>query len=155
MLFRSVRKNISRLALKPLTGHSSFAVTERYYVRDGIREYLQAVHGIEIGRPPIKGEVTKVVPSAVDKSAHLVESGAGYCRNDECNIPGTVSCLMCSGFLTEPNCIPEMEEAVASIDKRIAACCDNQHERDHLLSVKRLYLGYLAVMYEMKEGGNG
>ena len=151
VVLQGVKRNISRLALRPLTGHASIAVTERYYVREEIKEYLQAVHGIEIGQPVIKGEVASEVEADLCDSKNAVEGGAGYCRNSECDIAGTVTCLMCSGFVTEPGCIPEMEEAVMALDVRIAECGTCQHERDHLLSVKRLYLGYLSVMYEKRE----
>ncbi len=154
VVVQGVRRNIGRLALKPLTGHSSLAITERYYVRDGIREYLQAVHGIEIGRPLIKGDVVRSVPADLGCVENAVEGGAGFCRNPECDVAGTVTCPMCSGFVTEPGCIPEMEEAVASINLKIAECGPSQHDRTHLLSVKRLYLGYLAVMYETREAQN-
>lgn len=151
VVVQGVRRNIGRLALKPLTGHASLSVTERHYVRDGIREYLQAVHGIEIGQPLIKGEVVDSVPGELACGENAVEGGAGFCRNSECNVAGTVTCLMCPGFVTEPGCIPEMEEAVALVNAKIAECGEGQHDRGHLMSVKRLYLGYLAVMYEMRE----
>ncbi len=155
VVLRGIEQNYSRLALGSLTGHTSLATTERYYVRGDIRQYLEATHGIEIGRPPIKGEIVPddelLEIDGLSPSEDSVEMGAGYCRNPECGIQGTVSCLMCKGFITTPRCIPEMEEAVAAITRKIQECSNVPHDREHLIAVKRVYLKYLAVMYSMKE----
>lgn len=159
VVLQGVEKNLNRLAIKPLTGHASIATTEKYYVRDDLRHYLEATYGIEIGAPKIKGEIVEQasnieVPLSEEDA---VEGGAGFCRNPECNVPGTLTCLMCKGFVTSPECISEMEEAVANVQQRLAAAADNAHDREHLIAVKRLYVGYLAVMYSMqgKEVGDG
>lgn len=153
VVIKGAEKNLSLLALRPLTGHSSLDTTERYYVRDDVRSYLEATYGIEIGVAKIAGEIVESLPEDVAPT-DAVELGAGFCRNPECNIPGTVTCLMCSGFLTTPDCIPEMKEAVAAVREQIHNAANNIHERDHLLDVERLYLGYLAVMESMKEALN-
>lgn len=156
VVLKGVEKNLSRLALKPLTGHASIDTTETHYVRDDVREYLEATYGIEIGVPQIRGAVVSNQPEektlSILQEENKVEDGAGYCRNAECNIPGTLTCLMCQGFVTTPSCIPEMEEMIANLQTRIRKNATNTHERDHLLAVKRLYVGYLATMYSVKEG---
>ena len=149
---RGVARNLSRLALRPLTGHVADAVTNRYYLREDIRSYLEAVHGIEIGSPRIVGEVAPSIDGSCVPAA-LVESGAGVCRNEQCDVKGTVTCLMCSGFLTAPQFIPEMKEAVATLDAQMASA--GQHDREHLMSVKRLHLAYLGKMMEMKGATHG
>jgi integrase len=153
VVLRGIRHNLSRLALRPLTGHSSLDVTERYYVRDDIREYLEAVHGIEIGSPDLRGDVDDWTPDDVGEE-DSVEGGAGFCRRADCDVAGTVTCLMCPGFVTSPERIPEMEAAVRGVNDMIRAAGANQHERDHLLAVKRLYLAYLARMYQLKEAAD-
>lgn len=149
---KGVAKNLSRLALRPLTGHSSDAVTNRHYLREDIRAYLEAVHGIEIGTPRIPGSIEADSWKAA-QAEDVVEGGAGVCRNPECNVAGTVTCLMCSGFLTTPRFIPAMREAVATLDERIAR--STPHDREHLLSVKRLYLAYLGRMMEIDDEERG
>ena len=156
VVLRGIEHNYNRLALSNLTGHSSLATTERYYVRDNVRNYLEATYGIEIGTAPLRGEIVADGDVALGMELgpeKAVEAGAGYCRNESCNIRGTVSCLMCESFLTTPRCIPEMEEAIEGITRQMRDCADSLHDRDHLLAVKRLYLGYLAVMYSIRDGG--
>ena len=149
---RGVARNLSRLALRPLTGHAADAVTNKHYLREDIRSYLEAVHGIEIGSPTVVGEVVASIEGSCAAS-ELVENGAGICRNEQCDVKGTVTCLMCSGFLTAPQFIPEMKEAVATLDSQMASA--GQHDREHLMSVKRLHLAYLGKMMEMKEAAHG
>ena len=153
VVMQGLERNISRMAIQPLTGHASIATTEKYYVREDIREYLEAAYGIEIGIPEMKGDVVAdddedIISLADDDT---VEGGAGFCRNPQCNVPGMLTCLMCKGFLTAPRCIPEMEEALGNIQQRLKEAATNSHEREHLLAVKRLYVGYLAVMYSKGE----
>lgn len=150
VVLRGVEKNLSRLAIGALTGHSKLATTEKYYVRDGIRHYLEALYGIEIGNPRIPGTITSSGERDEFAETDLVERGAGYCRNEGCDIPGTVTCLMCPGFVTTPSRIPEMIEAVEIVRGKLRSNAYNEHEREHLLAVERLYLGYLSVMQTME-----
>lgn len=155
VVLQGVQRNLNRLAISPLTGHASLSTTERYYIRDDIRDYLEATYGIEIGVPALQGEIVSdgadTVTKEINQNEDLVENGAGYCRNAECNIPGTMTCLMCKGFVTTPRCLPEMEEALSNVHLRLAENATNTHDREHLLAVKRLVLGYIAVMLSMKE----
>ena len=152
VVLQGVERNLSRLAIKPLTGHDSLATTEKYYVRDDLRNYLEATYGIEIGTPDIKGAVLPVSNEMTKEISEddAVEYGAGFCRNPECNVPGTLTCLMCKGFVTTPDRIPEMREALENIQLRLAEASSNIHDREHLLAVKKIYAGYLAIMYSMR-----
>lgn len=160
VVLKGVERNLSRLALKPLTGHASLATTERHYMRDDIRNYLEATYGIEIGVPKLRGEIVSdddinedIVKLMVNET--MVEGGAGYCRNVECNISGTTTCLMCPSFITTPRCLPEMEEALSNVQIRLANSMANTHDREHLLAVKRMYLGYIGQMMSIKAGETG
>ncbi|MBR3690899.1 MAG: site-specific integrase [Eggerthellaceae bacterium] len=136
-------RGFDRLDLRPLTNHSDVRVEDIHYLRPDIREYLEATHKITIGNSPIKGDIA--ISDVSHSKEFLVEGGCGYCRNEGCKIEGTVSCLLCSGFVTTPKHIPEFEEAIKILDVRINVA-GSQHDREHLVAVKRLYLHYLGAL---------
>lgn len=146
-----VKRSISRLGLRPYTNHMRPETENKYYLRPDIRNYLEATNGIIIGQLPAKGELQLEDPAYGNEL--LVEGGCGYCRNESCRIEGTTSCLMCRGFVTTPSHIPEFQEAVEVLNRRIAGARDD-HDRSRLVNLKRLYLYYLgALMTLAREAG--
>lgn len=139
--------NLSKLAIKPLTGHAKEATTNKYYLRPDIKEYLEATYGIVIGRPPISGRIQ--TSSNEYSNADLVENGCGFCSRRECEIEGMLTCLMCSGFVTTPSNMPEIKNAIRSIEHRMARV--SLHDREHLEAVKELYVAYLGALMEVSE----
>lgn len=105
----AIKNNVSLMSLKELTGHANIDTTENYYVKENIRNYLEATYGVEIGNMPIVGTVATDYPEA--KHEDIVNDGCGYCRNPECNVLGTANCLMCKGFITTPKHIAQFEES--------------------------------------------
>ena len=144
----AIKNNVSLLNLKELTGHASIDTTENHYVKENIRNYLEATMGVEIGNMSIPGEVVNVYPEA--NHDDLVNDECGYCRNPECNVLGTANCLMCKGFITTPDHIPQFEEAIAVLSIQLTEN-NNQHDKEHLYAVKRLYVAYLEQLYIRKE----
>ncbi|MGN0909144.1 MAG: tyrosine-type recombinase/integrase, partial [Succinivibrio sp.] len=148
-----VKRSISRLGLRPYTNHARPETENKYYLRPDIRNYLEATNGIIIGEFPAKGELQLEDPACGDEL--LVEGGCGYCRNESCHIEGTTSCLMCKGFVTTPSHIPEFQEAVELLNRKIERARDD-HDRFRLVNLKRLYLYYLgALMTLAREAGEG
>lgn len=146
----AARKNIERMAERSLTGHSRNATTFVHYYRPDIREYLEATHGVAIGNPKMMGNVLEDKELEGFTEEDLVTEEFGFCRNEACDIAGTVTCLMCSGFVTSPRFISEMKEAVGTLKRQIGSA-QTMHDREHLQSVLSLYLAYLAEMMTRKE----
>ena len=153
-----LRAGISRLALRSITGHADPG-SDSCYLRPDImsretREYLQGAFLVEIGVAEVRGEVLPDCELRADVDA-LVEGGAGVCRSGSCNVAGTVPCLMCRGFATSPRYIPEMLDAIATLEERIKR--SSPHDREHLLEAKCVYLAYLGKMIdkEKEEQQNG
>lgn len=144
----AIKNNVSLMSLKELTGHANVDTTENYYVKEGIRNYLEATYGVEIGTMPVIGTVATDYPEA--KHEDIVNDGCGYCRNPECNVLGTANCLMCKGFITTPKHITQFEEALTILTKQIVNN-ENPHDKEHLYAVKRLYAAYLEQLYMRKE----
>lgn len=148
---QGIERNIGRLLVNRLTKHASEEILNRHYLREDIRRYLEATHGVLIGNPRIAGQVAEDEATIPYGPEDEVEGGSGLCRNDACKVAGTTTCLMCAGFLTSPRFIPQMEEAIAVLQAQIA-CAGSDHERQHLVAAKKLYLAYLGKMIQMKEG---
>ncbi|MDD6589032.1 MAG: site-specific integrase [Anaerobutyricum hallii] len=148
LIENAIKKNVSLMSLKELTGHANIDTTENYYVKENIRNYLEATYGVEIGNMPVIGTVVQDYPEA--KNEDIVNDGCGYCRNPECNVLGTANCLMCKGFITTPKHIAQFQEAINVLNKQIIDN-DNPHDKEHLYAVKRLYAAYLEQLYIRKE----
>ncbi len=144
----AIKNNVSLMSLKELTGHANIDTTENYYVKENIRNYLEATYGVEIGNMPVVGSVVTDYPEA--KHEDIVNDGCGYCRNPECNVLGTANCLMCKGFITTPKHIAQFEEAINILNQQIVDN-ENAHDKEHLYAVKRLYAAYLEQLYIRKE----
>lgn len=144
----AIKNNVSLLSLKELTGHVTIDTTETHYVKENIRNYLEATMGVEIGNMPIVGTVAIDYPEA--KHEDLVNEECGYCRNPECNILGTANCLMCKGFITTPKHIEQFKEAITVLNKKIIDN-PNPHDKEHLYAIKRLYVAYIEQLYIRKE----
>ena len=144
----AIKNNVSLMSLKELTGHANIDTTENYYVKENIRNYLEATYGVEIGNMPVVGTVATDYPEA--KHEDIVNDGCGYCRNPECNVLGTANCLMCKGFITTPKHIAQFEEAINILSQQIIDN-ENPHDKEHLYAVKRLYAAYMEQLYIRKE----
>ena len=143
----AVKHNVSLMSLKELTGHANIDTTENYYVKENIRNYLEATYGVEIGNIQVVGTVAAEYLEA--KHEDIVNDGCGYCRNPECNVLGTANCLMCKGFITTPKHIAQFEEGLTILTKQIVDN-ENPHDKEHLYALKRLYAAYLEQIYLRK-----
>lgn len=146
---QSVKQHISRYLTKPLTGHSSLQ-SDQCYLREDERLYLEALYGIEIGVPNIRGTVSRELTPDIDPHKDLVQEGTGYCRNPHCDVNGTLPCWLCPFFYTTPDNISEMKQAADNL-KQLIGSGNGVHDDDHYRSVLRLVLAYIAKMIETKE----
>lgn len=149
----AIAKNVSLFDLHALTDHANIDTTENYYVKEQLRNYLEATQGVELGNIPVKGEVLKTYEGS---KADLVNDNCGYCGNTECNVVGTATCLMCKGFKTTPKFIPDFERCISLIDYKMFNTT-SEEDREHLYAVKCLYVKYLEEMYLVggeKDGNN-
>lgn len=148
-----LRNGISRIALLDITGHKDMR-TDFAYLRPDImspktRAYLEGAFLVDFdGCCEVRGEVLPdgELPEEVRS---LVEGGAGICRSTSCNVAGSVPCPMCAGFATSPRYIPEMLDAIATIDEKMKRA--SPHDREHLLDAKCAYLAYLGKMIDKKK----
>ena len=143
----AMKNNLSDLETNVLTGHKRIDTTTNHYVVNKIKEYLEATHQVIVGNPVIKGEIT-------DHTNHgkedLVNDECGYCSNVSCiKKDDNLDCLMCNGFIATIDRIPYYEEKIKLLDNDIKNT-KIRTEKDRLLTIKRLYLAYLAELLALK-----
>lgn len=144
-----LKKELSSLEEKVLTGHKTPEVTNENYYNPKIRTYLESTFGIIIGDVDIKGNIIRESESNFTK-ADTVADECGFCNKISCDMLNFLDCLMCNGFVVTLDRIPFYEKKLAILDKFI----DNEqieHEREHLVTIKRLFVAYLEKLYILKE----
>lgn len=144
----ALHNGLSIFELSSLTKHKNIETTNNHYVNEKIRDYLEATHSIVIGDVDIKGTILKDLEKTMPKE-NIVDDGCGYCNNESCNLFNNLDCPMCNGFIVTLDRIPYYEEKIDKINLKI----ENEtivHEKEHLRTLKRLYLAYLEKLYELK-----
>lgn len=145
------KQNLSEMEIGTLTNHTNLATTNNFYVNGKIKSFAEATYGISIGNVDIKGTILNT--TATDKNftkADEVDDGCGFCKEDICKIETLLGCAMCDGFIVTLDRIPFFEEKMKELDRKIMKQ-EIQHEREHLYTIKRLYVAYLTKLYELKE----
>lgn len=140
---------LSDLHYRTLTSHSSSKITNEHYVDPNIRTFVEATVGVVIGNVDIKGQI---IP---DKDIHYsdektVSDGCGYCDEDICKMYNGLDCLMCSGIRVTVDRIPFFVRRIKKIDELIEKQSIT-HEKEHLVTIKRLHAAYLEKLYALKE----
>lgn len=132
-----------------LTNHVKTATTNNHYVNHKIRTFAEATFGVVIGDVDIKGTILNTTNETFGKE-DVVDNGCGFCRENTCKIKNELGCPMCDGFVVTLDRIPFYELRIKEIDTMI----DNEpiaHEREHLQTIKRLYVAYLERLYTLLE----
>lgn len=139
------------------SGHKDIDTTFRHYVHPEIRDYLEALHKIDIGNIKVKGNIIEKLEDEIAKKnikSITVKGGCGYC-NGNCIDNDRIDCLICKNFIVTLDRAPYLQNKVKEIDFEIKNE-KKMHDKEHLISIKKLYLAYLAQIYTfIKENDNG
>lgn len=128
-----------------LSGHTLQRHSKNYDQVD-IVKFCEQHYSINIGNVQIRGEVKE---SANYTKENTVASNCGFCKEKHCNLNGFLDCFMCKSFVTTISCIPFYEVEIKNIENKIIK--ENiSHERDFLLSKKKLLVGYLSQLMILK-----
>lgn len=137
------------------TGHKDPTTTIKAYRNTEIRDYLEAFYGIIIGDIELKGEVVESIEGKVHYKESInevtVSNECGFCKNNGCGEIFKVDCLVCKSFITTVDRIEHFEKRINILDKMISTSMI-EHDKEHMLKIKKLLLGYLEKLYIVKEG---
>lgn len=136
------------------TGHADIVTTMKNYVKPDIRNYLEAFYKVKIGDVVINGQVAEVINDVItdlpnDLREITVKQGCGFCKG-QCDMNEQVDCLLCRNFVVVLDRIPYFEKSIEEINN-IITNEEILHEKEHLISIKKLYVAYLARLYSYKQ----
>ena len=60
---------------------------------------------------------------------------------------------MCKDFVTTPDRLPYFKERIKSLDEKILNA-SIPHDKEDLVAVKRLHVGFIEALLNLKEGEN-
>jgi integrase len=143
------KQKLNPLEMRILTNHVKTATTNNHYVNHKIRTFAEATFGVVIGDIDLKGTIITDNNEIFDKE-DTVDNGCGFCRENACKIMNELGCPMCDGFVVTLDRIPFYELRIKELDHAI----NNEtiaHEREHLHTIKRLYVAYLERLYTLRE----
>ena len=135
------------------TGHSDQRTTLKNYVKPHIKSYLEAVYKVSIGNTYVNGEVVEdlnnVMNNIPDNLSEIeVKNKCGYCKGD-CS-ENNIDCLLCASFVVTLDRLPYFIKSLKEIDDKIYNE-SIQHEKEHLITIKRLYVAYIAKIQSLAE----
>lgn len=146
----AMTNNLSLLETKTLTWHKKIDTATNNYMDKKLKEYLEAMHMIKIGDIKLNGSVQSTRDNTLSND-NLVNDECGFCSkcNKKCFLD-QLPCLMCNGFIATIDRIPYFEKQIDNINNLIKSSYLN-HDKEHLLSVKKLYVAYLFELLKLKE----
>jgi len=130
-----------------LTGHTNSKHVSNYDKID-ILKFVEKYYFVNIGDVYFSGSIKK--NSNLSKEASVVDN-CGFCSNKHCDKEGMLDCFMCKYFVTTIACIPFYESEIEKLDKKIIEE-KLSHEKDFVLSKKKLLVGYLTQLLILKGG---
>ncbi|MBR2675729.1 MAG: hypothetical protein IKE28_02285 [Solobacterium sp.] len=146
-----IKNSLSDLQQNILSGHKSPVTDDIHYARLDIREMLESVHGIVIGKEVIKGSVGSESDVSIMTPDNSVSNGCGYCKSKDCNELSYIDCLLCKDFVTFPDRLPFFKERIATINEQIQKA-SVPHDKEDLANIKKLLVMYEEqILIRMKE----
>jgi integrase len=140
------KNNLSVALTRSITGHS-INVHHSSYDQVNISEFFEQYYNLSIGNVYLIGTIKS--NTALSEKA-VVVGNCGFCSEEHCQLDGKLDCFMCKSFVTTLSCIPFYEKEIDKIERQIMQQTIS-HEKDFLLSKKKLLVGYLVKLYELRE----
>lgn len=145
-----IRRQLSDVEQRVLTGHANTITDDKNYVKFDIRDMLESLHGVIIGDVKLDGTIFQNVDSSIANEENEVENGCGWCNSPVCRIETNLGCLLCSDFVTTISRLPYFEEQLRVINQKIERATI-PHDKEDLINIKRLYLKYVEEILKNKE----
>lgn len=145
----AIKHNLSHIELMAVTWHKNWNTTCNHYVNTELKKYLECFYKVAIDGIPIKG-IVKKEKGAELRQSDLVNQNCGYCSKDDCILKNELDCLMCKGFIATIDRIPYFEQQISLLDNKILYT-NIIHDKEHLTTIKSLYVRYLAELYSLIE----
>lgn len=151
-----IRNGKSDLEMGILSKHKHIDTTKNHYIEIELEKMLETTYGIIIGDQDLVLHTPSVVdsiPPEFDVDNSTVAYGCGVCTSEHCVNTTALPCLICSKFITTVDHERFFVKALDLLEQRL----DNAktpHDKEDLITIKKLYVLYLEAIYRKKEGLN-
>lgn len=149
-----IRNQMSEIEQNILSGHRSPTIDNKHYIDTSIKNLLESVHGVIIGNIDVSGKIKESLSSDIASLENSVSNNCGYCSSKNCNDNSFLDCILCKDFVTTIDRLPYFEEQVKIIDKKIKNTIIS-HDKEDLVNIKRLHLGFISKILELKSKKGG
>lgn len=148
----SLRNKKSDAELSVLSKHKHIDTTKNHYIETELEKMLEATYGIIIGEENIEvdSKIVEQIPEELEDKEYDVENGCGKCTAETCVITSSLPCLICKHFITTIEHEIFFKKAIENIDELIEKTT-NRHDKEDLVTIKKLYILYLKSIYKHKE----
>ena len=144
-----IRNKMSDMEQNILSGHKSTNVDTKHYVNTQIKDLLESVHGIIIGNVDVSGKIKEFLPEDVVTLENSVSNNCGYCGIKNCEDYSFLDCMLCKNFVTTLDRLPYFEEQIKILNRKIENTTI-PHDKEDLVNIKRLHLGFINKILELK-----
>lgn len=151
-----IRNGKSDIEMGILSKHKHIDTTKNHYIEIELEKMLETTYGIIIGDQNLIDHTPKIVdsiPSEYDNSKSIVEHGCGICTSEHCVNTTVLPCLTCSKFITTVEHEIFFVKAINLLEQRLDKA-KTPHDKEDLITIKKLYVLYLEAIYQKKEGLN-
>lgn len=149
-----IRNQMSDMEQGILSGHRSPNTDTKHYIDTQIRDLLESVHGVIIGNVDIAGQIKEDLPNDIAQTDNAVSNNCGYCGCKNCNDFSFLDCMLCKDFVTTLDRLPYFEEQVKILNEKIKSATI-PHDKEDLVNMKRLHLGFISKILELKAKKGG
>ena len=142
----AIKNGNGKELISQLSKHS-INVHMNYYDNNDFYTLCEDYYDVKIGDLNFNGTITADYDS---NGKDTVQNGCGFCTKTTCTDHTCFDCLMCRNFVTTLANIPVFEEEINCINELIHKE-KIEHEKEFLISKKRLLVAYLTKLLELKQ----
>lgn len=144
----AIKNNYDGVVISSISKHS-IAVHVKHY--SSIKDFFNVCENyykIQIGNTKVVGSIKKEcdIPQS-----NLVQNGCGYCSDESCSNNLPVECYNCPKYTTVIDNIPEYENEINRLNKKIEYSLSD-HEKEFYLFKKTQCVRYLSELLALKKG---
>lgn len=147
------KNGVSLEQIHMATDHKSIVTTIKHYRDSDIKKYLEAFYGLKIGDIELKGDIAYSINEKMDDVKNIkeitVSDSCGFCKKKGCGESYNIDCLICKSFITTIDRMPFFNDRIEKLDSQI----QNEtieHEKEHLVKIKQILVGYVEQLYLLK-----
>lgn len=147
---RHARQNGRSLSgLEQLFDHKSTTTTLKFYAKFTEEEILLTICN-QKAITPLEKVQKHIEPEVVRPNKYKVSNGAGYCKQEHCNIDGLAECFVCKYFVTSLSCYDSFVAKRRKIEKLLGSSDLGDEIKEGYDLIFRILNNYIEAMDELR-----